>query len=274
MCGIAGYIGNENGVDYVFSALKRLEYRGYDSAGIAVLKDGESILAKAKGKLVNLAPELEKLPSSNIAIGHTRWATHGPATIENAHPHKAGKVCLVRNGIIENYAELKKELQEKGAVFLSDTDTEVIAHLINAKLEELGDEELALRSSLKELKGAFALGVIFENVGNRVFLAKKGSPLCIGQAKDATFFGSDITVFAEYSNKAIFLEDNEYAVLDGKDIKLFNLEGEPQKIKIKQVNWTAGASDKRIPPLHAKRNPRTTCCNESVDSKIRKRSKT
>ena len=145
------------------------------------------------------------------------------------HTHKAGKVCLVHNGIIENYAELKKELQEKGAVFLSDTDTEVIAHLINAKLEELGDEELALRSSLKELKGAFALGVIFENVGNRVFLAKKGSPLCIGQAKDATFFGSDITVFAEYSNKAIFLEDNEYAVLDGKDIKLFNLEGKPRK---------------------------------------------
>ena len=101
-----------------------------------------------------------------------------------------------------------------------------------------------MRSSLKELKGAFALGVIFENVGNRVFLAKKGSPLCIGQAKEATFFGSDITVFAEYSNKGIFLEDNEYAVLDGKDIKLFNLEGKPQKIKIKQVNWTAGASDK------------------------------
>ena len=224
--------------------MKRLEYRGYDSAGIAVLKDGKSTVAKAKGKLINLEAELSTLPAANIAIGHTRWATHGPATKENAHPHKAGSVTLVHNGIIENYAELKEKLTANGAKFLSDTDTEVIAHLINSKLAELADKELALRASLKELKGAFALGVIFENTDELVYLAKKGSPLCIGQAKDATFFGSDITVFAEYSDKAIFLEDNEYAILDGKNIKLFDTEGVEQRVKVKQVNWTAGASDK------------------------------
>ena len=245
MCGIAGYIGNENGIKYVFDALKKLEYRGYDSAGIAVLNKGVPYLVKAKGKLINLEPELKKLPESKVAIGHTRWATHGPATVENAHPHKAGKVCLVHNGIIENYSELKEELQKEGAKFSSDTDTEVISHLINKYFIISNQAETALRSALKRLKGAFALGVLFEGVEDKVFLAKKGSPLCIGQADGATFFGSDITVFADFSQKAIFLEDNEYAIIDKDNIQLFNIEGENKQVKVKQINYTAGATDKK-----------------------------
>ena len=226
MCGVAGYIGTKEAKQIVFDGLKKLEYRGYDSAGIACLENGKLSVEKAKGKLSNLRTLMEKLPAkANISIGHTRWATHGPATTANAHPHFHDGMAIVHNGIIENYRELKAELIEKGAVFKSDTDTEVILHQILDIRKTESDMRKAMIKLTNTLKGAFSLGIISESSPSEIYLLKQGSPLVIGLGEGENFFASDALAIIEHTNKIVFLQDGEMGVLTDKTFELFDDAG-------------------------------------------------
>lgn len=246
MCGIVGYVGNRPCIDIIFDGLKRLEYRGYDSAGIAVLHGGEISISKEAGKIDNLRPSISNLPSgAKVGIGHTRWATHGLPTRENAHPHQAERLALIHNGIIENYKELKQELLNKGIAFRSDTDTEVVAHLLGLELKTVSDPVQALQNVIKRLEGAYSLAFIVNSKPETIYVAKHGSPLVIGLGKDETFFGSDITAFVQFTQKAIFLHDGEIAQVTANDAKLWNTRGEVLQPKTTFVQWSPGSADKQ-----------------------------
>jgi glucosamine--fructose-6-phosphate aminotransferase (isomerizing) len=219
MCGIVGYLGNEPVYEKVIKGLSRLEYRGYDSAGMAYIENGELIVKKCKGKVVDLENVVGAVkPLSHIGIGHTRWATHGVPNDVNAHPHCSGdgSIALIHNGIIENYATIKQELINRGHVFLSDTDTEVLVHLIedvrNAEGVSLFE---AVRLALSEVHGAYAIVVLDKSNADQLIVAKKSSPLVIGiGAQDDFYIASDATPIIEYTKNVVYLNDEEVARVD------------------------------------------------------------
>ncbi|ACO03758.1 MAG TPA: glutamine--fructose-6-phosphate transaminase (isomerizing) [Persephonella sp.] len=247
MCGIIGYIGKRNAVPVLLYGLQRLEYRGYDSAGISVIdKTGNKIIVeKQVGKIKDLQEHLwNKKIEGHIGVGHSRWATHGSPTIENAHPHTSqkGTISIVHNGIIENYLELKKELIEKGYRFRSETDTEVIAHLFEDFYT--GDLlETALKVA-KKLDGAYAVGVISTYEPDRIIAIKKGSPLIIGLGKDENFIASDIPAVLEYTKDFIALEDGEIALVTKDNVEIYNLEGKKLNKKPFHVTWDVSVAEK------------------------------
>lgn len=239
MCGIIGYKGNKNATEIAIEGLKKLEYRGYDSWGIA-LKNKEINLIKKVGKIGDFS-NVSKLNKSKIAIGHTRWATHGKVTEENAHPHIScdKKIAVVHNGIIENFQELKKELEKKHK-FVSGTDTEVIPHLIEENMK-LGFEE-AVKKTLKRLEGNYAIVAIHQDE-EKIIAARKGSPLVLGVGKDEFFVASDVPAFLKYTNKVMFLDDGEIAIINHK-IKVFNQDNKEVKKEISQIDWTLEQAQK------------------------------
>jgi len=230
MCGIVGYIGSKEAYPIVLNGLKRLEYRGYDSAGIALYDGSKTHLCKTKGKVSSLAEKFsaQGVPQAQIGIGHTRWATHGVPNDVNSHPHTSnnGELILVHNGIIENYASLKKVLQQRGYVFHSDTDTEVLVNLIE-EVKKTNKVKLgkAVQLALKEVEGAYAIAVFDQSKPNEIVVAKLGSPLAIGVGENEFFIASDATPFIEFTNQAIYLEDHEMAVLRlGRDVRVRDLK--------------------------------------------------
>jgi glucosamine--fructose-6-phosphate aminotransferase (isomerizing) len=230
MCGIVGYIGSKEAYPIVLNGLKRLEYRGYDSAGIALYDGLKTHLCKTKGKVSSLAEKFsaQGVPQAQIGIGHTRWATHGVPNDVNSHPHtsNSGDLILVHNGIIENYAALKKVLQQRGYVFHSDTDTEVLVNLIE-EVKKTNKVKLgkAVQLALKEVEGAYAIAVFDQSKPNEIVVAKLGSPLAIGVGENEFFIASDATPFIEFTNQAIYLEDHEMAVLRlGRDVRVRDLK--------------------------------------------------
>ena len=242
MCGIIGYIGNRNTKEVLVAGLKNLEYRGYDSSGIAIKNDSQIQIIKATGKISNLEKKLnqEKLIDSNMGIAHTRWATHGKPTEENAHPHQVGNVVVVHNGIIENMTSLKKQLQEENVNFKTETDTEVIAALINKYYE--GDPVEAISKAMQKLVGSYALGILFKDK-NELYAVREKSPLIIGVGNNENFIASDISAIIDYTNKYILLDEFEIAkitkneVIVIKDNKIINK-------KIETSDITKEAKDK------------------------------
>jgi len=248
MCGIVGYIGTRKVVPILLEGLKRLEYRGYDSAGLVYLQDDRLIKHRSQGKLTNLEKITEGVLSveSHIGLGHTRWATHGAPTSENAHPHGDCKdsLVVVHNGIIENYQNLKAELIKKGHVFRSETDTEIIAHLI----EEYIDHDLvqAVRKALKRVKGSFALGVLWQGQPDIMVAARNHSPLVLGiNNSDGTLLASDVPALLPYTRKVVFLEDREIAILKSDSWEVRNLDsGRKVKKQVETITWNAGMAEK------------------------------
>ncbi len=244
MCGIIGYIGTRNAVSVVLDGLKRLEYRGYDSAGVAFFSDDGIKVRRCKGKINDLAALLESGQySSSNTIGHTRWATHGRPSEENAHPHRSDGIVLVHNGIIENYLSLKKRLIEKGYNFTSETDTEVLCHLIadHAKAHTLED---GVREALKEVKGAYALAVIRENEPDKIIGVRKDSPLVVGVGEEEFFIASDVPAFLNYTNKVIFLGDGEMAVLTKEGVRVTCPDGSDVQKEVQSVSWSPSMAEK------------------------------
>ena len=227
MCGIIGILSRQgSAADRAMEALRRLEYRGYDSAGIATLDDGKLDRRRAAGKLSNLQSLLIETPiAGSVGIGHTRWATHGAANTQNAHPHVSGPVALVHNGIIENFRHLRTRLEKAGHVFETETDTETIAHLISSHLNGGADPVSAVRSSLTDLEGAFALSILFEGHDDLLIGARKGSPLVIGVGDDEMFLGSDALAVAPFTNRVIYLEEGDWCVLHHDAYAIYDESG-------------------------------------------------
>ncbi len=226
MCGIVGIIGNEPVVDSIMDALKRLEYRGYDSAGVATLENAKISRERAKGKLENLQTKLiDHQKTGWIGIGHTRWATHGAPTEGNAHPHATDRVAIVHNGIIENFQLLKEELIADGVTFHTQTDTEVVAHLITGELNAGKTPSDAVGAVLARLEGAFAFAIMFEGEDDLLIGARKGSPLAIGIGKGEMFLGSDATALAPFTNQVIYLEDGDWATITRDQVEIFDSSG-------------------------------------------------
>jgi len=239
MCGIIGYIGNKVAVPILVTGLKRLEYRGYDSAGLAVLEDDEVCCLKAVGRIAALETKLEDAsPTGTIGIAHTRWATHGAPTGVNAHPHLdcSGRMAVVHNGIIENYEELKARLVERGHKFLSETDTEVVAHLIEENLNRQGDLEGAVRQALKEVQGTYGLAILHADFPERLVAARSGSPLLIGVGDDEQFVASDLAAILGHTRQIIYLEDDDLAVVTRDGVNICSvLHATPAERAIEQV---------------------------------------
>ncbi len=244
MCGIVGYIGKEDACSILIDALKKLEYRGYDSAGVAIWCNNRIATAREKGKVDDLRKIVsEGVFEGTMGLAHTRWATHGMPSEQNAHPHKAGDVVVVHNGIIENYVEIKAELKARGHKFLSDTDTEVIPHLVADYLDKGENFIEAVRLTLKELKGSYALGIMRED--ERVIIAaKKESPLIIGIGDGEFFIASDAPPILNRTNRIIFLEDNDIAVFTDDTFMLINQDGDSIERKVHQINWSGAMAEK------------------------------
>lgn len=245
MCGIVGYIGKQNAVPVLIDGLKRLEYRGYDSAGIAFFGDNKIEVRRCAGKIKDLETCIkEENPKSVIGIGHTRWATHGKPSEENAHPHKAGGIVVVHNGIIENYFELKEKLKKKGHCFTSETDTEVICHLIYSYSKNGLDIKKATIEALKRLKGAYSLGIISEAEPDRIIAVKKDSPLVIGLGEKEFFIASDIPAFLKHTRDVIILENDEMAVITGEGVSISDSDGNSLKKRVRKIKWSPAKAEK------------------------------
>ena len=245
MCGIIGIISKTQVAPAILEGLKRLEYRGYDSAGIAVVHDGKITRTRAQGKLANLEALLAGAPLPGIiGIGHTRWATHGIPSEANAHPHATDKVAVVHNGIIENFKELRRELEAGGVTFQSQTDTEVIPHLVTRFLNEGMAPEDAVQMTLQKLEGAFALGIIFADAPDLIIAARKGSPLAIGIGEDAMYLGSDAIALAPYTSRICYLEDGDYAAIRIGKMQIYSAEGKPVERVIKTTLLSGAATGK------------------------------
>jgi glutamine---fructose-6-phosphate transaminase (isomerizing) len=226
MCGIVGILGREPVAGSLVDALKRLEYRGYDSAGVATLEGGQLARRRAEGKLRNLEDRLVREPlAGTIGIGHTRWATHGKPTESNAHPHATDRLAVVHNGIIENFRELREELEKKGAKFGSETDTEVVAHLVTQELKNGRSPAEAVAAALPRLRGAFALAFLFEGEEDLLIGARKGSPLAIGYGDGEMFLGSDAIALAPFTDTISYLEDGDSAVLTRESVEVHDVKG-------------------------------------------------
>src|SRR5207253_4126114 len=240
MCGIVGYIGPKKVVPVVIEGLRKLEYRGYDSAGIAVVNDGKLEVRRAPGKLRNLEEVLLKNPiEGTYGIGHTRWATHGRPTEENAHPHRdcSGEIVVVHNGIIENYLELKEQLQREGHKFATETDTEIVAHLVEKNAKGGVPLEEAVRKSLNQLRGIFALVFVSTRDPNKIVAARCGPPAVIGLGDGEYFVASDIPALLEHTRKMFFLVDGDIAVLTEKGVRVMDHDGKPVERKPHHVAW-------------------------------------
>ncbi len=245
MCGIIGIVGKAPVTDRLIESLKRLEYRGYDSAGVAVQANGKVDRRRAQGKIKALETVLEQSPlSAHVGIGHTRWATHGAPSERNAHPHTSGKVTLVHNGIIENFAELKAELQRKGVVFESDTDTEVVAALIDYNLNQGQAPLAAFKAALDRLTGAYALAVLIEGRDNFIMGARKGSPLVVGDGDGEMFLGSDALAVGPFTNRVTYLEEGDYVAIDHDRAEIFDVDGQPVDRPVKVVSASAALVEK------------------------------
>lgn len=251
MCGVIGYVGGGASPSFFLNALRRLEYRGYDSAGIAMLTSEGVAIERAEGKLSQLEKKLDKLPPlAKVGIGHTRWATHGKPTENNAHPHRSGPIVLLHNGIIENYRQLKEQLISKGYKFLSETDTEVAAHLLHEEYvkQKNGSAEdkmrVALRSVVGQLKGAFAFGILCLDTPEVLYAAKLGSPLVIGQAEGECYLASGITALVEHTRQFLVVEDHEIAILKPTGIHLEHFNGEVVTRSLSKVEWSVSMMEK------------------------------
>ena len=247
MCGIVGYIGREGSAsDILIDGLRRLEYRGYDSAGVAIF-DGDIIdVRRAEGKLTNLEGEIRSAPiDGRVGIGHTRWATHGKPSTRNAHPHRAGSVVIVHNGIIENYRELRSELEAAGRVIDSDTDTELIAHCIEQSVDAGNDLLTAVREACGRLIGAYALAALCEKDPTTIVAAKNGgSPMILGLGEKQSYLASDIPAILPYTRRMAFIEDGEFAVLREDGIEIVSSTGEPSPCEFKTVQWDPISAEK------------------------------
>ncbi|HSN90643.1 MAG TPA: glutamine--fructose-6-phosphate transaminase (isomerizing) [Anaeromyxobacteraceae bacterium] len=246
MCGIVGYVGPRQCVDLVVGGLKKLEYRGYDSAGVAVLGPSGLAVERAKGKLQNLVALLEHRPlPGTTGIGHTRWATHGRPSDENAHPHSYRGVAVVHNGIIENHLALKAALAAKGHRFSSETDTEIIAHLVSDALESgaAGLRE-AVQSALARVEGTYAIAVLSEKSPGEIVAAKNASPLVVGFGKGESFLASDVPAILEHTREVAYLEEGDLAVLTAGGVAFFGREGTPVRRPPRKIEWTAVAAEK------------------------------
>lgn len=246
MCGIVGYTGTKKAVPVLINGLLSLEYRGYDSAGLAVLTPQNSIeIIKDKGRVHNLESQVQSLDfPSTIGIAHTRWATHGIPSKQNAHPHvdNSNKFAVVHNGIIENYAELKNKLIQNGYTLYSETDTEIIPNLINLYYD--GDILKAIEHTLKDLKGSYAIEVLSPLYPDKIFVAKKDSPLVIGTSPNGNYIASDIPAIIKYTHNFYFMEDNQIAIIDKKSVNFFDINLNPIKIDLKTIDWSSDSSDK------------------------------
>ncbi|MCJ1679430.1 glutamine--fructose-6-phosphate transaminase (isomerizing) [Streptomyces sp. APSN-46.1] len=248
MCGIVGYVGAQSALDVVVAGLKRLEYRGYDSAGVAVLADGELATVKKAGKLVNLEKELvvHPMPASSTGLGHTRWATHGGPTDLNAHPHldNAGRVAVVHNGIIENFAALRAELAERGHRLESETDTEVVAHLLAERFSASGDLAEAMRQVCRRLEGAFTLVAVHADAPDVVVGARRNSPLVVGVGEGENFLASDVAAFIAHTRSAIELGQDQVVELRRDGVSVTDFDGSPASVRAYHVDWDASAAEK------------------------------
>lgn len=245
MCGIVGVLGNNDVAPRIVDSLKRLEYRGYDSAGVATLVGGDLVRRRAEGKLRNLEAALERSPLSGTSgIGHTRWATHGAPTVSNAHPHQAGSVSIVHNGIIENYLDLREEVVSKGAILSTDTDTEVVAHLIDAAIKAGKSPQDAVAQTLPRLKGAFALAMLFAGEDDLMIGARKGSPLAIGHGEGEMYFGSDAIALSPFTDRITYLEEGDWAVLTRSGVQVFDRNNTPVERAEARSSVTSNLMDK------------------------------
>lgn len=247
MCGIIGYIGKKDALSILLDGLRQLEYRGYDSAGVCVVKDNKMRIAKRSGKinnLVRLVKDRNDLKGAGIGIGHSRWATHGAPTNINAHPHTdcPGNFAVVHNGIIENFNEIKKALIKEGHHFRSETDTEVVAHLIEKYYR--GDFEKAVLRAVKNLKGSFALGIICKSQPHKLIAARKESPLIIGMGKSENFIASDVPAILKHTKKVLYIEDGEIAVLTSDSVRILDSSGKEKKRKPDTIRWTVASAQK------------------------------
>ena len=248
MCGIIGYLGPRPITEVLLDGLRRLEYRGYDSAGLAILDNGTCHLHRSSGKLRNLERRIagkEKELSGTVGLGHTRWATHGGPSEENAHPHRAGDVVLVHNGIIENYLELKRMLSEHGRTFSSETDTEIIAHLIDQTMKASSISFLdAVRSAVARVRGSFACGIMHLKEPKTLIAVKNASPLILGIGDGEYFLASDIPALLNYTQRVVFLEDGQIARVTGEGIEISTLAGRPVSAEIHTISWNPVMAEK------------------------------
>jgi glucosamine--fructose-6-phosphate aminotransferase (isomerizing) len=247
MCGIVGYIGRKDALPLILDGLKQLEYRGYDSAGVSILIDHKIRILKRSGKIKDLILYMKgraHLNGGRLGIGHTRWATHGAPTNVNAHPHtdSSGEIVVVHNGIIENFSQIKEQLIKEGHRFGSETDTEVVAHLIGRYYK--GDLEKAVLKAVGRLKGSFALGIISKNEPNKLIGIRRESPLIVGLGRGENFIASDIPAILRYTKNIIYLDDGEMAVLTKNKVRIFNSNGKEKKKKIDTVKWTISSAQK------------------------------
>ncbi|MEJ5975499.1 glutamine--fructose-6-phosphate transaminase (isomerizing) [Novosphingobium sp. PS1R-30] len=243
MCGIIGIVGKEEVADRLVDGLRRMEYRGYDSAGVCTVHDGQLVRRRAQGKLVNLVRELARDPApGEIGIAHTRWATHGAPTAANAHPHATGELALVHNGIIENFRQLKEALTARGRKFESDTDSEVVAHLISEQVEAGVSPAEAVKAALPQLRGAFALAIAFRHFPDMLIGARLGSPLVVGYGEGETYLGSDALALAPLTQKITYLEEGDWVIITREGAQIFDRDGQAVAREI----TTSGASAVQI----------------------------
>ncbi len=246
MCGIIGYTGQQEVVEVIMDGLRRLEYRGYDSAGLAVITDQGFAVCRAEGKLINLERKLRQHPiQGHHGMGHTRWATHGRPSETNAHPHLAGDVALVHNGIIENYLELKEELAAAGHRFSSETDTEIVAHLVESYLNQGLELPQAVRRALSRIRGSYALVVLDRRRPGLMVGARKDSPLVLGLGEEGEFFlASDVPAFLSHTNRVVFLRDGDVVVIQDGAFRVTDLEGNPQERREQTISWSPAMAEK------------------------------
>lgn len=245
MCGIVGYIGEKNAVEIIMSGLHRLEYRGYDSAGVAVVADGQLKCVKSLGKLKVMDKKLEENPlRGRLGIGHTRWATHGVPSEVNSHPHfdMPMEIAVVHNGIIENFQELRNQLEAEGVKFRSQTDTETIAHLVRKYYQ--GDLFAAVKRALHDVTGAYAIGVICKNNPDVMVAARHGSPLIVGLGKDEAFIGSDVPAIMKYTRKVLYIDNGQVCEIRRDKYTIQDIDGNPVKLEVKEVDWDDAAAEK------------------------------
>jgi len=245
MCGIVGYVGDKDSAPILVSGLKKLEYRGYDSAGVAVVNRNTLNVIRATGKLKNLEARLfNEPPKGTIGIGHTRWATHGRPSDENAHPHTYEDVAVVHNGIIENHLELKEQLKARGHVFTSETDSEVFAHLISDELKKGKDLPDAVRAAITHVKGTYALAVVCANDPNRIVATKDSSPMVVGFGKGQNFVASDVPALLEHTRDVVYLEEGDLAILTTDKVEIYNRQGQMVNRPTRRIDWTPTMAEK------------------------------
>ena len=245
MCGIVGYVGPQPCSPILIDGLRRLEYRGYDSAGVAIMEAGKTTIVRSEGKLVGLEVRLEaSKPTGTLGVGHTRWATHGRPSEQNAHPHKCGRVSLVHNGIIENHAQLRNMLMGQGHTFASETDTEIVAHLVDEQLKKDLEPVEAVRAALNQVEGAYAICVLFDGVDDLLVAARRDAPLILGLGDGENFVASDIPAILGRTRDMVFLEEGDVVEVRDDRVSVTDLEGTPQERPSEKVLWDAVMAEK------------------------------